>query len=396
MMNANLMIELKKEYLCQLCNILTPLVNSGLQSIYTDVKKTSTDANVLINFQSKLKIIKDWKQETIETEVARIVDTTHKSTPWFIDLILALFKVNQYILGIDVSEEMIKDITVSKFIHHVYIECAREFHMMPYLFYHQYKPIEIKQNNNHIILKIHNSIENAIRRLLPMGIILEKFLGDKSINSKNIDINEIYNMPLLCEINFNKQISPPSEQTIEQPTTQSIKQTITEIQQGGGEINEVSVSTSEKHRSKHSEKHRSKHSDRHKSSVTQTKGSITNDTNNKILNIINKHDLKLSESNDVVKQFIELSHKSNDSSVLKHIIHESLNPSQQASSGINTNVRNKVLKQLDSDTETVMLYKSGEKYQDVYSNTTEVNKNTKNNKNDAKPRDKFFNNYLNI
>ena len=86
----------------------------------------------------------------------------------------------------------------------------------------------------------------------------------------------------------------------------------------------------------------------------------------------------------------------NDSSVLKHIIHESLNPSQQASSGINTNVRNKVLKQLDSDTETVMLYKSGEKYQDVYSNTTEVNKNTKNNKNDAKPRDKFFNNYLNI
>ena len=101
MMNANLMIELKKEYLCQLCNILTPLVNSGLQSIYTDVKKTSTDANVLINFQSKLKIIKDWKQETIETEVARIVDTTHKSTPWFIDLILALFKVNQYILGID-------------------------------------------------------------------------------------------------------------------------------------------------------------------------------------------------------------------------------------------------------------------------------------------------------
>ena len=46
-MNINLTIELKKEYMAQLTNILNPLIYDGLKSIYDDAKKNSKGINIL-------------------------------------------------------------------------------------------------------------------------------------------------------------------------------------------------------------------------------------------------------------------------------------------------------------------------------------------------------------
>jgi hypothetical protein len=441
-MNINLIIELKKEYMCQLTYILTPSIYEGLYAIYNDAKATSSGTTVLKDFQSRLKIIKAWKNETIQNEVNRILNSTNGSR-LTIDLIQAVFKVNQIILGVEVPSQLMSEITPTTFIHHVYIECSREFWMNPYLFYHEYTPLEIKQNNNIIMSKISCAIENAIRRLLPMGIILDKFLGDKSINSKEININEIYNMPLLYEIDLTKievsnkestnevsknevskqdlngtKLNPANNKYIVNPPSHILENNRTSIRNTNQHDN-LNSSTSidiggssikHKLRGGSSIKHNSylNSSDVPKKNNSKKGGSaISSDTNNRILNIINNQELKLSDSNDIVKQFIELSpqnknsrktsKKDDSSSILKNIINDSMKGGNSVvnSNTINSNMRNQLLKNLESESESV--YKPNEKYQDIFSNS-EIRKDTVKieGTQDARTKDKFFNNYLNI
>jgi len=209
-MNVNLLLALNKEYTIQLTNILSPLIYEGLQSIYQESINSSTNESLILkNFQIILRTIKDWTEPRIKKELSRIYTKTNTSYPYFIKLIQAVFKTSQLILDLDVSYELINDINVGSFIHYVYIECARMFWMDPFLFYHLYSPYEVNCNLNIIMAKIGTSIENANRRLLPMGIILDKFIGSKSIDMKNITISEIYCMPLLLEqIPYNIQTTP--------------------------------------------------------------------------------------------------------------------------------------------------------------------------------------------
>lgn len=444
-MDINLIIELKKEYMSQLTYILNPLIYEGLYAIYNDAKKNSNCSTVLKDFQSRLKIIKAWKTETIKNEVTRILDSTKSSNINIIDLIQAVFKVNQIILGVEISTQLMTEITPITFIHHVYIECSREFWMNPYLFYHEHTPLEIKQNNNIIMSKISCAIENAIRRLLPMGIILEKFLGDKSINSKEMNINEIYNMPLLYEIDLNKKDVPVSipvsvpiptvetklggfnyisnpEPTLEHDTSNKY---FDESLRNGNQYNNLTKEKliganipkqlkggnyvkNDAHKSYHNNS-----SEVPKRNNPKGRDNMSSDTNNRILNIINNQELKLSDSNDIVKQFIELSPQNNksrktskkndSSSVLKHIINDSMKGGNAlgdsvnvGANTINSNIRNKLLKNLESETESIA-YKPNEKYQDIFSNS-EIRKDTVKieGNQDEKTKDKFFNNYLNI
>jgi hypothetical protein len=452
-MNINLTIELKKEYMSQLTNILNPLIYTGLQSIYNDSLKTTKSQNILTDFQSRLIIIKDWSQCTIEQEVKRILDNTI-SIPWFFDLIQAIFKINQIILGLD---ELI-NINIKTFIYQIYIECSREFWMNPYLFYHAYTPLEMKHNTNMILTKITCCIENAIRRLLPMGIILDKFLGEKATNKKNFNINEIYNMPLLLNINLKTQ--PVNKNEIGQIDINNIIEMFRNSSLGKKstdfppEVNEQSIGGNienntnfslpcRRHENESHNKYYTNdqnhnnsykqlenksldiknvvHDTNHKPIYSNTSsdnkiqkntdlrgGSLTSDTNNKILNIINKQNFKLSESHDNKKKSHKSDKGSDSSAILKKIINESINTNHTASPGLNSMVKNKLLKNLESDSNMIgnkkivnsdsesAIRNPHEKYQDFFSNS-EIKKDSLQNveKNDN-TKNKFFNNYLNV
>jgi hypothetical protein len=60
-------------------------------------------------------------------------------------------------------------------------------------------------------------------------------------------------------------------------------------------------------------------------------------------------------------------------------------------------MKNKILKELDTETVTYNPEQNGDNYQDIYSNS-DVKHNTvnTNEKNEEKSRNKFFNNYLNF
>ncbi len=197
------MIELKHEYTTQLINILSPAILEGLQSLYTIARNSSEKTNILKTFQSLLKRIPNWDYEMINKELTRIELQTKKH-PWIFQLIQAVFKINMLIYNLEPSENLKNELNIGQYIHFVYIECAREFWMDPFLFYDEYPSYEVKRNYLEIMKKIGMSIENAIRRLLPMGIILDKFLGVMTINGKQLDLTEIYSMPLLLDIPIRK------------------------------------------------------------------------------------------------------------------------------------------------------------------------------------------------
>ena len=230
-MNTSLMIELKHEYTTQLINILSPVILEGLQSLYTTARNSSEKTNILKTFQSLLKRIPNWDYNMINKELTRIELQT-KKTPWVFQLIQAVFKINMLIYNLEPSENLKNELNMGQFIHFVYIECAREFWMDPFLFYDDYPSYEVKRNYLEIMKKIGCSIENAIRRLLPMGMILDKFLGLMTVNGKQLDLSEVYSMPVLLDI----PLKMDEPKTIKENYNSILNQV--ENQNGGGNMNE--------------------------------------------------------------------------------------------------------------------------------------------------------------
>jgi hypothetical protein len=175
------LIETKKEYTIHLINELTPLMYEGIQSIYQDAKDNSNENEELKLFQSLLRKIPSWNEHLIEQETNRIIKNSSKSDI-IEDLINAVIKSNIMILTNTPPEKkdnlQIKhDILTTKFIHNSYIEIARNIFQNPYLFYHKLNSFELKKNQRESHECIKKSIEQAIRKLLPMNVILQNYLG---------------------------------------------------------------------------------------------------------------------------------------------------------------------------------------------------------------------------
>ena len=97
------------------------------------------------------------------------------------DLINAVIKSNIMILTNTPPEKKNIPITtkieLSTFIHNCYIESARIIYNNPYLFYHKYSLYDIKRNQRDTYSNIHNAINEAIRKMLPLSLILQEYLG---------------------------------------------------------------------------------------------------------------------------------------------------------------------------------------------------------------------------
>ena len=176
----NILVEKKKEFTVRIINILSPLIFEGLTSIYNKANEISNGDNVLKIFQSFLKRIPKWNDDLISQEINRI-KTNSKDFDLLYDLIRACIKANIYILSyspngnnkINVNPEYYKTLNFPKFIHNIYIECAREVWNNPYLFYHNYTGIEIKRNQRDTIQLVKTCIEESIRKTLPLKHVLE-------------------------------------------------------------------------------------------------------------------------------------------------------------------------------------------------------------------------------
>jgi len=202
----------KKEYTIQLSNLIFFKIYEGFNSLYKKSIEKTTEEEVLKNFQKSLKKVPKWDQNLIDNETSRVCIDNYEIIE---NLLKAIIKSNIMMLIYDpISKnnkiDMIKhyNIKVNKLIHQVYIECAREIFNNPFLFYHKYNALELKRNQRDIFKIIKNSVEEAIRKLLPMKDILEIYLGNnfspteviEKISEKapiNNKYNQVINLPLV-------------------------------------------------------------------------------------------------------------------------------------------------------------------------------------------------------
>ena len=422
----NILVEKKKEFTIRIINILSPLIFEGLTSIYNKAKEMSTGDNVLKLFQSFLKRIPKWDNELLSAEVNRIKNGS-KDYDFLYDLIRACVKANLYILAFSpynmktpkINPEHYNRINFEKFIHNIYLECAREVWNNPYLFYHNYTGIEIKRNQRDTLELIRNCIEESIRKALPLKHILEVYLGDEFMETqpddnfeKTITEVEMKNLKTLLKKDLEEEKQTQSQthghtQSLEKtndkktseansnflareptvsPTLSKVNETNnntdsnrTDGTQGTQRTNTQVVSLSLEKKSG---------SDKSKTMVGgNDESNSTGDMNKKILNILNNKDLDLSEDNVTSEKEIKTRKLSETSS-------EDL---KQEYSNMDSNLK-KILKNDlgESETDSSVNFRpeqNSKSYQEIFSNSTADLTNTQQ-KNEELNKNKFFNNYL--
>jgi len=183
MANSNYLTEIKKEYTIQLVNLLTPAIYEGINSIYGEVKQIAKDGEELKIFQGFLAKIPTWTEQMISMESSRIKTVTQNSDI-LDDLIKAVIQSNILLLtSTDLADKhkVLKEFNINlnynKFIHNVYIEVAKTFYNYPFLFYHKVPALEFKKNQLKSHKLIKEAIEESIRKMLPLQLILKKYLG---------------------------------------------------------------------------------------------------------------------------------------------------------------------------------------------------------------------------
>lgn len=221
-------VEIKQEYTIFLINILSPIIYEGIKGIYNSsieldskFKKAILDdpngnnPGVLKIFQYYLKDIQVLNNHMINKEYERIKSKS-KCADFFDDLIKAVIKSNIVLLTYNVSEKKCKiindkyheNINIELFIHNCYIECARIFFNYPEIFYHGFSNIDIQRNQREALQLIKDGINEAIRKMLPMKLILEEFLkkdyvADDNDITKDMSDSQYINMRNLLK---NKKI----------------------------------------------------------------------------------------------------------------------------------------------------------------------------------------------
>ena len=138
--SINVLVDAKNEYMMQLTNILTPHLYTGtLSKIYNKaVKQCRDDEDITPIFKQMLKDVPKWNQDVIADITKYVINKSQ--CDWLDDLLTAVFISNTRILTA-VRTQTPKDKrlnltipTTEHFIHHCYVEVAREMYKNPYLF----------------------------------------------------------------------------------------------------------------------------------------------------------------------------------------------------------------------------------------------------------------------
>lgn len=188
------MTLIEKEFMNQLKHILSYQIYQKLQEIYDTIITFKNTEYPLKEFQLVLKDIINWNDETIDYETLKIISSPYitgkcsniqGNTEYLNNLIKAIVKL--YYDKISPCLDPV-DISLEKVIHKIYIEVAISFWSNPYLFYHDYCPLDLKRNRHEALTIIKDCIHRGLVNCMPLNNMLIEYINfDKN---KKI-INEI-------------------------------------------------------------------------------------------------------------------------------------------------------------------------------------------------------------
>jgi hypothetical protein len=191
----NFLVETKTEYTTQLVNIIAPFLYEGFKTIYDDAIKVAKQNEELKVFQTFLRKIPFWNDDIYNAELNRIKKDSEYGDI-LEDLVRAVIKSNIMLLTNTPPEKKNKlkinfVIELNKFIHYSYIESAKSIFQNPYLFFHKYSQLELKRNQKESLEVIKTSINEAIRKMLPINIILKEYLGQSFTETQLSEVEKI-------------------------------------------------------------------------------------------------------------------------------------------------------------------------------------------------------------
>ena len=199
--NLAILVDAKTEYTKQLINILSPNIFQGIKKLYREARdsaNTQNSDNALGEFQIKLSEIPKWNQEIINSQYLLILESSN--CDWLEDLITAVFISHTRILtSINFSKSKnkinLKIPKVDHFIHQCYIEIARAFWKNPYLFDESVSKFEYQRNRRDAEIIIDNTINETIRKQLPVKHILKEYLGNDFTDNdpENEELSSVLN-----------------------------------------------------------------------------------------------------------------------------------------------------------------------------------------------------------
>jgi len=194
--DTRILVDAKEEYSKELVRVLKRYILEGIDSLYNQACEIckKNRSKTIITFQDLLEQIPKWNQELIEKETNRIIDSS--KCEFFEDLITAVFVSHTRILAAIRTTKKNKKInlTIPKaetFIHKCYIEAAREFWKSPCMFDKKVSNFEQQRNNKYCEEIISHSIQETIRKLLPLKYILKESLGDSYEEEQSSDGEDI-------------------------------------------------------------------------------------------------------------------------------------------------------------------------------------------------------------
>jgi hypothetical protein len=194
--DPRMLVDAKQEYSNDLIRILKKPILEGISSIFLKACEISSKQprKTFLIFQDLLSQIPKWNQELIDTETLRIINISN--CDFLEDLITAVFVSHTKILAVIRTTKRKRNInlTIPKseiFIHKCYIESAREFWKCPELFDRRITKTDQLKNSRYCEDIISSSINETIRKLLPLRYILKESLGDSFDEEDSLEDEDI-------------------------------------------------------------------------------------------------------------------------------------------------------------------------------------------------------------
>ena len=164
-----LLLDAKREYVCQLAEVIGPYMIALINEMYRETRKESKP---IIAFQRRLREIPQWNANVIHAHVSAI----EAKAPWLSDLIAASFvAVVRVLSSIKLRQDRpkirLKLPTNDAFLHKALTKLARKFYDNPSL-------LSSARDWSVQVELVRSSIEKAIRDMLPIRDLLQAYIGN--------------------------------------------------------------------------------------------------------------------------------------------------------------------------------------------------------------------------
>lgn len=182
--NLNILVEAKKEYLGQLCNIMCPVMIEVFCDMYDEATKLSKGRKVLIMYQKLLKEVPNWSNAMSKKHTDNIADRC----AWFNDLLAAVFVACTKILSAvrlksDNKKISLKLPTNEVFIQTCYNNVAKDLYKDPYIMHDEQNEYV---RDEELTKRFCICIEKTVKELIPVQQILQTYMGQET---RDIDLD---------------------------------------------------------------------------------------------------------------------------------------------------------------------------------------------------------------